>query len=302
MTLYLKYRPQNFDEMFGNENTLTTIQSFIASKDRPHTYMFHGLKGCGKTTLSRVIAYKLGAKGRDIHEIDTADYRGIEHIRELRRLCQYQSVESDCTVWILDECHSLTSDAQRALLKILEDTPGHVYFILCTTNPQKLLPTVRDRCTSFEMQPLKEKQMYKLLRNIVKAENDTIEKEIYEQIIQDSFCHPRAAIQILEQVLAVPEEQRLEVAKQVAETQSQSIELCRTLIQNADWKKVSNILNGLTDQDPESIRRHILGYCKSVLLKADNEQAGHIMEEFIEPFYNSGWPGLVLACYSVVKT
>jgi hypothetical protein len=128
-----------------------------------------------------------------------------------------------------------------------------------------------------------------------------LESIIYEQIIQDSLGHPRNALQILEQVLSVPEEQRLQVAKRTAEQQSESIELCRALLGNSGWMKTATILSGLKDQEPESIRRHVLGYCQAILLKADNPKAGLVMELFIEPFYNTGFPGLVFACYSVVK-
>jgi len=98
----------------------------------------------------------------------------------------------------------------------------------------------------------------------------------------------------------VESDKRLEVAKKSAELQSQTIELCRALLQGAGWKKVANILSGLKEEEPESIRRAVLGYCTSVLLKEENPQAGAIMEEMIEPFYNTGFPGLTFACFSIV--
>ena len=148
---------------------------------------------------------------------------------------------------------------------------------------------------------MNENEMMRLLRKVVKAEGETLQKVIYQQIIQDSFGHSRNALQILEQVLAVEPDNRLETAKQVAETQSQSIELCRALLQKTGWKRITGILKGLKDQEAESIRRHVLGYCQSILLNGENDQAGLVMEVFIDPFYNSGFPGLVSACYLVIK-
>ncbi|HDY89545.1 MAG TPA: hypothetical protein ENH82_15720, partial [bacterium] len=198
--------------------------------------------------------------------------------------------------------HKLSGDAQSALLKILEDTPNHVYFILCTTDPQKLLSTIKGRCSTFEVRPLKEKQMFSLLRKVVKSEGESLEKLVYDQIIQDSFCYPRNALQILDQVLRVQPENRLATATKAAENQSQSIELCRILLKGGGWKRVAEILKGLKNQDPESIRRHVLGCCQSVLLSGkDDERAGLIMEKMIDNFYNSGFNGLVFACYSIVK-
>lgn len=301
MNYHLKYRPDNFDEMVGNENLVETLKGTVAKKDRPHSFLFHGPTGCGKTTLGRIIAKELGVEGQDLREIDSADFRGIDTVREIRKQSQYRPLEGPCRVWILDECHKMSNDAQNALLKALEDTPPHVYYILCTTDPQKLLSTIRSRCSQFQVSPLSEIEMKKLLRRVVKAENESLEKKVYDQIVQDSFGHPRNALQILGQVLMVSTEKRLQVATKSAELQSQTIELCRALIQGLSWNKVSAILKGLKDQDAEGIRRAVLGYCQAVLLKAtQDDHAAKVMEEFIEPFYNSGFPGLVLACYSVL--
>lgn len=302
MSLYLKYRPQDLSDIIGNDQTVEMLEDMLDHPDRcPHAFLLHGPKGCGKTTLARIISKRLGVMGVDFKEMDTADFRGIEVVREMRKQANYKPLEGPRRVWLLDEVHKMTNDAQNALLKILEDTPKHVYFILCTTDPQKLLPTVRDRCSSFNVHPLSPKQAKTLLKRVVKAEGEMLKKSVYAQIIEDSQGHPRAALQILDQVLRVSPENRMKVAKKTAEEQSQSIELCRALISRAPWSKVSTILTQLKEQDPESIRRHVLGYAQAVLLKSDNEIAGLIMEEFLDNFYDTGYAGLVFACYSVTK-
>ena len=304
LTLALKYRPKTLDEVIGNRQVVEVLRKQLSgesSQPLSHSILLHGPTGCGKTTLARIIARELGVQDDDLKEIDSADFRGIDTIREIRKQCQYKPLSSPYRVWILDEVHQLTKDAQSALLKTLEDTPKHVYFILCTTDPQKLLPTIRGRCSQFQVQPLTDKEMKRLLLRVVKAEGESLDKGVYEQIIQDSMGHPRNALQILAQVLAVDPDKRLEVAKRAAETQSQTIELCRALVKGASWKKIAEILKGLKDEDAEQIRRAVLGYCQSILLsgKQDNTVAV-IMEEFMEPFYNSGFPALVFACYSVL--
>jgi len=302
MSLYLKYRPLNFSQIIGNEQVVSSIQNMVKDTTYcPHSFLLHGETGCGKTTIGRIIASELGCKGSDLREVDSADFRGIDTVREIRKQSQYMPLESPCRVWIIDECHKMTNDAQNALLKILEDTPSHVYFILCTTDPQKLLPTIRGRCSQFQVKPLTDELMFRLLRFVVKGEEEHLAKVVYEQIIQDSLGHPRNALQILDQVLRVDPEQRLDVAKRSAEQQSQSIELCRALLSQATWKKVSDILKGLKDQEPESIRRHVLGYAQSVLLNGENDQAAAVIEALWEPLYDIGYPGLVYACYSVMK-
>jgi DNA polymerase III subunit gamma/tau len=299
-SLYLKYRPTSLGEIIGNEAVISAVANMLKDKKKcPHAFLLTGGTGCGKTTLGRIIAKELGVSDSDFREVDSADFRGIDTVREIRKNSQYKPLEGSCRVWLIDECHKMTGDAQSAFLKALEDTPPHVYFILCTTDPQKLLPTIRGRCTTFSMEPLSDRLMMGLLRQVTKAENENLSKQIYEQIIQDSQGHPRNALQVLDQVLRVPVEKRMETAQRTAEEQSQVIELCRALVKNESWSKIKVILNGLKGQDPESIRRMVLGYCQAILLKAENQRAGLIMEEFIEPFYNTGFPGLVFACFSI---
>lgn len=300
MSLYHKYRPTTFEEMVGNVEVVTTLKADMAKEDHPHAYLLYGPTGCGKTTLGRIIASELGCSEDDFKEVDSADFRGIDTIREVRKQSQYKPLSGKCRVWLLDEVHQQTKDAQHALLKALEDAPPHVYYILATTEPQKLLATLKGRCSQYQVKQLTDSEMMKLLRSVVKAENQKLNKDVYEQIIMDSQGHPRNALQVLDQVLGVPAEMRNEVAKRAAEIQSDAIELCRALMQKAPWKKVAAILTKIKDQEPESIRRLVLSYCNSILLKGENMQAGLVMEQFIEPFYNTGFPGLTFACFSVV--
>lgn len=303
MSLYNKYRPQNFEEVRGNEEIVKSLQSMFSDRDRtPHAFLLHGQTGCGKTTIARIIAKELGCSGSDYREVDSADFRGIDTIREIRKNSQYQAMESTCRVWVLDECHKLSNDAQNALLKILEDPPPHVYFILCTTDPQKLIATVKGRCSQFQVNLLTDAQMEKLLRKIVRYEQQRMSQEVYDAIVKDSNGRPRNAIVTLEQVLHVPEEDRLVMAQQGEFIEGKSIDLCRALFRKAPWSEIRLILIALKEQEPESIRRAVLGYCQAVLLNKDNMLAGRVMEEFMEPFYNSGFPQLVYACYSITKT
>lgn len=301
MSLYHKYRPADLSEMYGNETTIVTLRADLAKEDKPHSYLIYGPTGTGKTTLGRIIANMLGCTETDFRELDVADLRGIDVIRDIRRQSQYKPVHGSCIVWLLDEIHRCTSDAQAALLKALEDTPKHVYFILATTDAQKLLPTIRGRCAQYQVTQLSDSELYKLLRNVVRKEEETLEKGVYDQIILDSQGLPRNALQILDQVLSVDADKRFEVAKRSAELQSQIVDLCRALLNKAGWKKVAPILKGLKDEDPEQIRRAVLGYCNAVLLNGENDTAALIMDEMIEPTYNSGLPQITWACYKIVR-
>ncbi|HSH25487.1 MAG TPA: AAA family ATPase, partial [Massilibacterium sp.] len=253
MSLYLKYRPTNFKQVHGNQETVDALQHMVSDPEEcPHVFLLHGPTGCGKTTLARLVGKELGIKGQDLRELDSAQFTGIDTVRDIRKQAQYKSLEGTRRMWILDEVHAMSSQAQEGLLKILEDTPSHVYFALCTTDPQKLKSTLRGRCSQFEVKPLSDKEMTRLLIKVCKAENQPAQKKVILQIVKDSQGHPRAGLQILDQVLRVDPKARLKVAKQSAEQQNQSIELCRALIGREPWSKVRNILKGLKDEDPES--------------------------------------------------
>jgi DNA polymerase III gamma/tau subunit len=302
MSLYNKYRPSSLEEIKGNEKTILAIQNFLKNTETmPLVYLLHGETGCGKTTLGRAIKNHLNIKDLNYIEYNASDDRGIEDIKKLIRNTKYKPLEDFFKIYLLDECHQLTKPAQEALLKILEDTPKHVIFILCTTEPEKLGKALRGRCQEFQLELLDDLTMKRLLKQIIRKEKENVDSSILEQIIETAQGHPRNAIQILEKVINVPSEDRKDIAQKWVDEKAEAIELCRTLLNSNNWKKINGILTNLKGLEPESIRRIILGYASSVLLKTDNEKAGLILEEFIEPFYNSGFPGLVYACYSVIK-
>lgn len=302
MTLYLKYRPSTFEEVIGNRDIVLYLEEALKDKKTcPHVFLLNGPTGCGKTTLARIIARELNCADMDFKEINAANFRGIDTVRDIIDSSKYFSMGGGSRVWLIDEVHKMTNDAQNALLKLLEDTPKKAYFILCTTDPDKMLKTVRGRCIDLKVRPLKEEEMLRLLQMVAKAEMKKVAASVYEQIIEDAMGLPRNALQILEKVLKVPADKQLEMAKQSAAQESKSIELCRALMDGSGWKAVRSILGGLKEEEPESIRRHVLGYASGTLMRQENDRAAFILEVFQEPFYNTGFPGLVYACYSVIK-
>jgi len=136
----------------------------------PHTLLFSGPPGCGKTTLARILRKKLNCGKYDFSEVNCADFRGIDMVRDIRSHLQQAPISGDCRVWLIDEAHKLSNDAQNAFLKMLEDTPNHVYFFLATTNPQKLLKTIRTRCTEVVVKSLGDKNMEELIDDVIVGE------------------------------------------------------------------------------------------------------------------------------------
>ena len=133
MELYKKHRPSYLEDVFGQPEAVKVLGSMIEKDDLPHSILFTGPSGVGKTTLARILKEELECHANDFKEINCADFRGIDTIRDIRNNMNRQSLMGGPLIWLIDEAHKLTNDAQTAFLKMLEDTPKHVYFFLATT-------------------------------------------------------------------------------------------------------------------------------------------------------------------------
>lgn len=301
MELYKKHRPTSLGQIEGNESTVLSLNSALGKHDVPHAILFTGPSGCGKTTLARIMAAELGCEGNDLREVDSADFRGIDCIREIRRQMVYVPMVGKCRVWILDECHKLTNDAQNSLLKGLEETPPHVYLMLATTDPQKLIGTVVSRCTNYGVRLLGPINLLGLLKKVTRKERKRVPNEVLDQIAKDALGSPRAALVVLHKIIDLPRERMLEAAKQKAAEENQIIDLCRALFKRHKWPVVAKILRGLKETaEPENVRRAVLNYCATVLSSKDDGAAFLVISVFKSNFFDSGYAGLVAACYDVL--
>jgi len=299
MELYKKYRPKKFDEMIGNESVIASLKKMLADDKLPHTILFSGSSGNGKTTLARILANEIGCVDSDITELNMShkDLRGIDGANEITSTLGYRSLSGNKRVLILDEVDQMTPDAQKLMKKPLEDSPEHVWFFLCTTRPEKLIRDIITRSTQIEVEPIDKRKMAGYLRTIAEKENQKIGSSISVRIADKSEGSVRKAMVFLEQVLQVSEEQQESLVNRLtSDDDEQVIELCRNLMQRASWPVIAQILKGLKEE-PESVRYAVLGYFNSVLLNSGNQRAAEIIIRFSEPFYNSGKAGLTCACF-----
>ena len=220
--LYRMYRPQTFEEVVGQQHIVVTLQNAIKTNKLSHAYLFSGPRGTGKTTVAKILGKAINClsqeskpceicascqsinKGNhpDIIEIDAASNNGVDEIRELIDKVKYAPLELKMKVYIIDEVHMLTTGAFNALLKTLEEPPSHVMFILATTEPHKVIPTIISRCQRFDFTKVSMFEIQDRLDKILIEEVITAEKGVTRLIAQLADGGLRDALSILEQVIA----------------------------------------------------------------------------------------------------
>ncbi|HUC95111.1 MAG TPA: DNA polymerase III subunit gamma/tau [Candidatus Saccharimonadales bacterium] len=220
MTLYLKYRPKNLDEL-DLRDVGESLKKISSKTSMPHAFLFAGPKGTGKTSAARILAKIVNCESKnppcgkceqcisidkgnnlDVIEMDAASHRGIDDVRILRDAVKLAPVAAKKKVYIIDEAHMLTTEASNALLKTLEEPPEHVIFILATTNPEKLIDTIKSRTTYIPFRKANPEEIVRSLKRVVLGEKIKIDDGTLKIIAEASDGSFRDGIKILEQLVA----------------------------------------------------------------------------------------------------
>jgi DNA polymerase-3 subunit gamma/tau len=293
MSLSEKYRPKTIEEFISSKATKSSIVKYLEKEDKQHSIVITGKSGCGKTTLARIIAKNVGCTKENFIEINASDYRGIDTVRDIKESISYSSFKC----FLFDECHQLTVQAQEALLKYIEDQKEHIYFIFCTTEPEKLKITFQRRCFHFKLELANAEQIVSHLESICKKENQEIDRVFLESLAEISENSFGVAVKKLEEALTLSPELRSGILEKLKDTENKAIDLCRAINKGEDWKKVANILEDLKDEEPEYIKRCITSYLSKVLLSKGDIRTWKILKIFDTSFFYSGFPMLVKCCY-----
>ncbi|MBU0727506.1 DNA polymerase III subunit gamma/tau, partial [Patescibacteria group bacterium] len=309
MSLYLKYRPQDFRSIVGQDHATKTIQNALSRQALTHAYLFSGPRGTGKTSLARIIAKALNCldpkdgsepcnkcdicdsinKGRlvDLIEIDAASNRGIDEIRELRDKIVFSPSQARTKVYIIDEVHMLTKEAFNALLKTLEEPPSHAYFILATTEAHKIPETIISRCQQFNFKRIGVSDIVKRLTDIAMQEKVVADEEGLTLIAKIANGGLRDAIGLFEQMTMDNKLEYERVAENLGLTGSVMIEkFFQSLLQRQPLKAVE-IINQVNAQGQrlQQFATELISFLREqMLINLGNHEEVQTIIGFIEMF------------------
>lgn len=289
--LYNKYRPQRFADVAGQRHVVRILQNALVHKRVSHAYLFSGERGTGKTTVGRILAKALncqrgiqpepcndcehcrsvGAESfLDLIEIDAASHTSVNDIRDLREKVRYRPAAGRYKVYLIDEVHQLSRSAYNAFLKTLEEPPDHAVFILATTDPHRVLPTVRSRCQHLRFKRIDHAQMIGQLERIVGLEEAMADDQALALIARNAEGSLRDALGLLEQGLAYAENRLTErqMRELLGTAGYEGVSIVAAAIARGSVGDAMTALAGSIDDgaDPTALHRQLVGFFRAVLM------------------------------------
>lgn len=284
--LHIKYRPANFEDVIGQDAVVTNLRRLFEAQRVPHTYLFTGPAGTGKTTLARIVA---GLVQATVIDVDAARYSTVDTMRELLVGAQYMSLgKSRNKIYIIDECHRLSKQAWDTMLLTLEEPREHLYCVLCTTEPDKVPKTIITRCHAYDLKPVRWDLLAEYLEAVRVEEKLQVKQEFVDLAARHAQGSVRQGLVYLSMLDGIVEkEQALRIVEDVDAQIEGPITLARLLCGGSPtWDSVRTVLEGLAEVNPETIRITVLTYAAAVVKNADEKKAVRmlaVMQAFSTP-------------------
>lgn len=275
--LITKFRPLDFDECYGNQVTIRNLKEAVSNPNHPHCYLLTGKTGVGKTTLARIIASKVNAT---VDEKDIGSNSGVDFTKDLVAISGFKPLELEKgkpnRLIILDEAHQFSKQAWGPLLKITEEPPPWLYFCFCTTEPSKVIETIKSRSYPVDLKPLKYQEIDQLITDIAEIEHWTLNNDVANGIIAAAEGSARMAITILQAGHSCQSLKELsEIVAKVADDSSPEIELCKYLISGRkEWRPIATLLAQIDDYDAALLS--MTRYLSAAMVRSEEAQAHDI--------------------------
>lgn len=323
MSLYRKYRPLGFIDVVGQDHIVKTLEEAAKQDKLAHAYLFAGNRGTGKTSVARILSKTIMTRGVadeklrehigkaieegsivDLLEIDAASNRGIDDIRDLIEKIQFSPVVAGAKVYIVDEVHMLTKEAFNALLKTLEEPPPYAFFILATTELQKIPATIQSRCQCFPFRNIRDEDIVRRLQFIADQERIKVDREALRAIARHAQGGMRDAISLLDQLRSLETVTADDVRRSMGPTGHDYVEGILQAIENSDVDAVITSIRAMEDVgiQLDVFVRHVLDEVRASLHKAAAEKTdfgGFVamtdtLLQALKDMRSSPLPGLVL--------
>ena len=299
--LYRKYRPSTFEEVVGQKHVVMTLQNAIKNNKLAHAYLFCGPRGTGKTSVAKLLAKTINCTSEnkpcghcancidiqesthpDVVELDAATNNGVDEVRELIEKVKYAPMQGKYKVYIIDEVHMMTSSAFNALLKTLEEPPEYCIFILATTEPHKVLPTIVSRCQRFDFNKVSVPVIKERLRYIVDQEGITCDDDALQLIAELAEGGMRDALSVLDQCIAYS--QNNITAEDVSTvygiaTNAEKLDLLKA-VRNKDVQKSMAMVNDFSGRgiDLQRLTLDLINLCKETVIYSYSGK-GNLLEK-----------------------
>ncbi len=304
--LHRKHRPTLFKQLVGQPDAVKVLSGFHKTSKIPHAILLHGPSGVGKTTCAYIIRDKLECGQLDFREMNCANTRGIDTVREIQSQMQMSPLSGKVRMWLLDEVHQTSRDAQSAMMVPLEQCPSHVYFILATTDPDKLLDTIRGRCTMVKFHPVKEPVLEALVKDVAAKEGKSVSDKLARHIAEAAGGSAREALNFLDKVIDLESDDDKFAVIVSRDLKRAAFDVVKELLwsPHPSWIKLARIVAEVDRSNPEGLRHLILANTRKELLKCDKrteKRAFAVLLAFEKNWHDSKDAGLEISCYDCFR-
>lgn len=282
--LHTDYRPDRLEDVVGQGPAIKALAAVI-KEGKERAFLLHGPSGIGKTTIARIAALELGAEAKDIVEVDAATNTGIDKMREVMELGRTRAFgRSPYRALLIDECHRLSSASWDSMLKMLEEPPEHLIWLLCTTSYDKVPATIKRRCVKLPLAAVGEADLRKLLARVMADEKLRLDREVQDVVVRMAEGSPGLMLMNLATCRAATSRREASALLREALETDAIVRLAQFVLDGGTWPKAAVLLEACAEEQPESVRIAVCNYLGGALRRAKNDDEACRVLAKIDPF------------------